>query len=62
MYISLQNYFRTFILKFFILEPQHEKTCLRGVPTRSDTKRAVQPQKMVTGLTDLGSSGTVLSM
>ena len=27
-------------------EPRSEKTGLRGFPTRSDTNRAVQPQKM----------------
>ena len=28
----------------------HEKTCLSGFPTRSDTNRAVQPQKLARGL------------
>ena len=36
-----------FVLKGQIsFEPRHEKTCLLGFPTRSDTNRAVQPQKI----------------
>ena len=31
-------------------EPRCEKTGLRGLPTRSDTNRAVQPLKMARGL------------
>ena len=31
-------------------EPHRKKTCLWGFPTRSDTNRAVQPQKMARGL------------
>ena len=42
---------RTLILN----EPRHEKHCLRG----SDTNRAVQPQKMTSGLE---SRGIVLPM
>ena len=33
-----------------VKEPRCEKTGLWGVPTRSDTNRAVQPQKMARGL------------
>ena len=33
-----------------LYEPRSEKTGLRGIPTRSDTNRAVQPQKMARGL------------
>ena len=33
-----------------LYEPRCEKTGLRGFPTRSDTNRAVQPQKMARGL------------
>ena len=29
-----------------IIEPRHEKTCLRDFPTRPDTNRPVQPQKL----------------
>ena len=32
------------------MEPRSEKTGLRGFPTKSDTNRAVQPQKMARGL------------
>ena len=28
-------------------EPRHEKTCLQGFPTRSDSNRPVQPQRLV---------------
>ena len=31
-------------------EPHHEKPCIRLFPTRSDTNRAVQPQKMARDL------------
>ena len=38
-------------IKYLLLfEPRCEKTGLRGVPTRSDTNRAVQQQKLVRGL------------
>ena len=45
-------------------EPCHEKTGLQGFPTRSDTKRAVQPQKMTRGwkFWDLGRRWIVLSI
>ena len=33
-----------------LYEPRCEKTSLRGFPTRSDTNRAVQPQKIARGL------------
>ena len=33
-----------------IYEPRRKKTCLRGLPKRSDIKRAVQPQNMNRGL------------
>ena len=33
-----------------LYEPRCEKTGLRGFPTRFDTNRAVQPQKMARGL------------
>ena len=43
-----------------LYEPRHEKTCLHaGFPTRSDTNRAVQPQKyppMFRGLVMIRSS------
>ena len=32
-----------------LFEPRCEKTGLRGFPTRSDTNRAVQPQKLAKG-------------
>ena len=31
---------------FIIIAPRHEKTCLREFPTRLDTNRPVQPQKL----------------
>ena len=34
----------------FTYEPPHEKTCLQGFLTRSDTNRVVQPEKMAGGL------------
>ena len=34
-----------------VFEPRCEKTGLRGFPTKSDTNRVVQPQKMAKGLT-----------
>ena len=34
----------------WINEPRCEKNGLSGFPTRSDTNRAVQPQKMARGL------------
>ena len=37
------------ILNLLSCEPHHEKTCL-GFLTRSDTNRAVQPQKIARGL------------
>ena len=38
-------------MKLFTLEPRCEKTCLRGFRSaRSDTNRAVEPQKMARGL------------
>ena len=40
-------------------EPRSEKTCLRDIRTRSDTNRAVQPQKVARGL---GSRGILVSM
>ena len=30
--------------------PRHDKSCLRGFPSRSDTNRAVQPLKAAIGL------------
>ena len=30
----------------FIIEPRHDKTCLREFPTRPDTNRTAQPQKL----------------
>ena len=36
--------------KVILNEPRCEKTGLRGFPTRSDTIRVVQPQKMAGGL------------
>ena len=29
-----------------IIEPRHDKTCLREFPTRPDTNRPAQPQKL----------------
>ena len=45
-------------------EPCHHKTCLCSNLTRSNTKRAVQPQKMARGLKFwfLAVRGIVLSM
>ena len=37
-------------LSLIIFEPRHEKTGLRGFPTRSHTNQAVLPQKMARGL------------
>ena len=31
-------------------EPRHDKSCLRGFPTRSNTNRALQPSKIASGL------------
>ena len=30
----------------YLFEPQHDKTCLREFPTRPDTNRSAQPQKL----------------
>ena len=32
---------------FNAYEPRHDKTCLRGFPTRPDTNRPAQPQKLI---------------
>ena len=37
------------VRKALLIEPHHDKTCLEFL-TRSDTNRAVQPQKMARGL------------
>ena len=31
-------------------KPRHDKGCLRGFPTRSNTNRALQPSKIASGL------------
>ena len=31
----------------YLFEPRHEKMCLRESPTRPDTNRPAQPQKLV---------------
>ena len=36
--------------KKWLSEPRHEKTCLREFPTRSDSNRPAQPQKLAWGL------------
>ena len=42
------QYMEAFIvlLMHFLFEPRHEKTCLRESPTRPDTNRPAQPQKL----------------
>ena len=35
-----------FMYTTHLIEPRHEKTCLREFPTRPDTNRPVQPQKL----------------
>ena len=31
---------------FIIIEPRHDKMCLREFPTRTDANRSAQPQKL----------------
>ena len=38
------------VIRLVHYEPRCEKTGLRGIPTRSLTNKAVQPQKMARGL------------
>ena len=44
------RYLLTSILPQFENEPRHEKTCLREFPTRSDSNRPAQLQKLAWGL------------
>ena len=45
--IRMGNFLQLYLLKLLdIYEPRHDKMCLREFPTRPDTNRSAQPQKL----------------
>ena len=47
--------------KLYVLQPRHDKMCLREFPTRPDTNRPAQPHKLALDISAIESRDIILS-